>query len=76
MDEVSLNKIRTILDKHQIASSYKKTYLLRRIKVRMRKVECENLSQYLVYLKTNKFEIEQLKQDLSINVTRFFSDKE
>ena len=49
---------------------------MRRLNVRIRKTKATDLATYLSYLKNNPAEFEDLKKDLSINVTKFFRDVE
>ncbi|PYJ22232.1 MAG: chemotaxis protein CheR, partial [Verrucomicrobia bacterium] len=57
-------------------NAYKETTLLRRIQRRMALHRLEKLNQYARFLRDNKKEIEALFDDLLINVTRFFRDKQ
>src|SRR6266567_3360065 len=57
-------------------NAYKETTLLRRIQRRMALHRLEKLNQYARFLRDNKKEIEALFDDLLINVTRFFSDRQ
>jgi two-component system, chemotaxis family, CheB/CheR fusion protein len=53
---------------------YKQTTIRRRISRRMALSKQENISEYLIYLKENDTELDQLYQDLLIPVTAFFRD--
>lgn len=55
---------------------YKDSYLKRRISVRMRSTGCSNYSEYSHYLSSTPDEIQKLLEDMTINVTHFFRDKE
>ncbi len=57
-------------------TAYKETTLLRRIQRRMALHRIDKLNQYARFLRDNKKEVEALFDDLLINVTRFFRDKE
>src|SRR5438874_1353370 len=57
-------------------SAYKETTLLRRIQRRMALHRIDKVNQYARFLRDNKKEIEALFDDLLINVTRFFRDKQ
>ncbi|MHA2246704.1 MAG: CheR family methyltransferase [Candidatus Hodarchaeales archaeon] len=56
--------------------AYKKNYFLRRLQIRMRKVETQSYREYRKYLEMNPKELSLLVDCLSVNVTRFFRDKE
>src|SRR5947208_4301058 len=57
-------------------SAYKETTLLRRIQGRMALHRIDKLNRYARFLRDNKKEVEALFDDLLINVTRFFRDKQ
>lgn len=57
-------------------SLYKDRPFKRRLAVRMRSVGAPTYGEYLLYLKKNKEEIDKLKDTLTINVTRFFRNRE
>lgn len=57
-------------------SQYKMNTIRRRIIRRMTLLKMELLKDYMVYIRTNPSEITLLYQDLLINVTSFFRDKE
>src|SRR5438105_7687417 len=57
-------------------SAYKETTLLRRIQRRMALHRIDKLNRYARFLRDNKKEVEGLFDDLLINVTRFFRDKQ
>lgn len=56
--------------------SYKKRYLLRRIKARMSKLNLETYGSYMDHLLRQPMEIRELQESLSINVTRFFRNRD
>jgi len=55
---------------------YKEKYISRRLRVRMGRLGISTYEEYLVYLKRNTMELNQLKESLSINVTRFFRNRD
>jgi two-component system, chemotaxis family, CheB/CheR fusion protein len=57
-------------------SGYKPGTIQRRILRRMALTHCENLADYLRYLRQNQDEVQALNQELLINVTSFFRDPE
>src|SRR5438552_7434585 len=57
-------------------SAYKEATLLRRIQRRMALHRIDKLNQYARFLLDNKKEVNALFDDLLINVTRFFRDKQ
>jgi chemotaxis methyl-accepting protein methylase len=70
----SLIQIKNYLKTKGIHDTYKHSYFLRRINIRLRKTGTSNLKQYYGYLRAHPGEIDLLKKDLSINVTKFFRD--
>ncbi|MDH5401589.1 MAG: protein-glutamate O-methyltransferase CheR [Candidatus Heimdallarchaeota archaeon] len=56
--------------------SYKPTYLQRRIRSRISRLKLESFQEYYDYLRKSADEISILKENLSINVTRFFRNKD
>ncbi len=56
--------------------SYKDQYLLRRIRARLGKLRLSRYEDYNKYIKSNPQEITELKESLSINVTRFFRNRD
>ncbi|MFX0094576.1 MAG: CheR family methyltransferase [Candidatus Hodarchaeota archaeon] len=75
-NEYLVNVIKNTLRTRGFPIFYESNYFVRRLHVRMRKNNCETYEQYNLLLMRNPNEIEQLKKDLSINVTSFFRDKE
>ncbi len=57
-------------------SAYKKTTLNRRIERRMEVNDIRNISDYVLFLQTNRSEIDILFKELLIGVTKFFRDAE
>ncbi len=56
-------------------SAYKEATLIRRIKRRMAVHRIDSLKRYAQFLRNNKTEVHALFDDLLINVTQFFRDK-
>ncbi len=69
-------KIKVELFRHLKVSSdaYKDTYLMRRIRARMRKLGVKDYLEYYRIIKTNKQELDELLLTVAINVTEFFRD--
>ena len=69
-------KIKEELFRHLEVSgdAYKDTYLLRRIRARMRKLGVNSFIEYYRILKGNRKELEELLFTIAINVTEFFRD--
>ncbi len=57
-------------------SSYRESYLLRRIKIRMVKTRCETLSSYYTLLLKEEKEPQNLIDTIGINVSKFYRDKD
>lgn len=74
--EVQLKRIFNILQSvaNVDFSLYKSTTIKRRIARRMLLGRIDNLADYVVLLKNNRSELEDLYEDLLINVTSFFRD--
>ncbi len=67
----------SILKKHGLDLSYfKPAFLARRIHVRMKMLNIKNSSEYVNFLNSKPTEIGSLYDSLSINVTKFFRDKQ
>jgi chemotaxis methyl-accepting protein methylase len=76
-DLKNLSLIYNFLSKNDVNyEAYKEKYFLRRIHSRMMKVDVNTYLEYLNYLETDSEEIKLLIDNLSINVTRFFRDKD
>jgi chemotaxis protein methyltransferase CheR len=56
--------------------AYKEKYFLRRLQIRMRKARTPSYFSYRKFLENNPKELNSLADCLSVNVTRFFRDKE
>lgn len=77
MDEEVIPRIIVFLEQYGVLiSSYKQKYIARRLRVRMNRLGINSYSHYLSYLKTHPYEISALKQSFSINVTRFFRNRD
>lgn len=75
-EEIQIEYIRKYLVSKNLPDTYKESYFIRRVMVRLRKTNSKNVTEYFSYLKNNISEVELLRKDLSINVTKFFRDKE
>ncbi|UCG01774.1 MAG: methyltransferase domain-containing protein [Candidatus Heimdallarchaeota archaeon] len=76
-DQEYLSSIYTFLSKNNINyEAYKEKYFLRRVHSRMMKVDAHTYHEYLNLLETDPRESNLLIDNLSINVTRFFRDKD
>ena len=75
-DDHYLKSIKNFLTTKGLPDTYKEAYFQRRINVRIRKTRTNDLASYFSFLKNNPSELEDLKKDLSINVTKFFRDVE
>ncbi|AMQ17804.1 CheR family methyltransferase [Thermococcus peptonophilus] len=56
------------------SNAYKDSYLLRRIRARMRKLGINDFMEYYRIIKKNKQELDDLLLTVAINVTEFFRD--
>jgi len=72
----ALLKRRMFLDRGLDCEQYKENYLKRRIAVRLRAKNCRNYLEYLRVLRVDPEEYTQLLNQLTINVTQFFRDKD
>jgi len=54
--------------------NYKRQTLIRRIERRMMLLMMDTVDEYLIYIKNNKSELQELFEDALINVTSFFRD--
>ncbi|MCY3413680.1 MAG: protein-glutamate O-methyltransferase CheR [Candidatus Heimdallarchaeota archaeon] len=57
-------------------NAYKHRYLIRRIKARMSKLNITTYKEYMEIIKKSTLEIKELHESLSINVTRFFRNRD
>lgn len=72
--DILLRQLRTEIGLN--LKQYKPNYLKRRIGVRMRSTGCTDYLQYRQYIKRNPEEGQRLINDLTINVTEFFRDRD
>jgi chemotaxis protein methyltransferase CheR len=72
----ALLKRRLFIDRGLDCGQYKENYLKRRIAVRLRAKNCRNYLEYLRVLRVDPEEYTQLLNQLTINVTQFFRDKD
>ena len=72
----ALLKRRLFIDRGLDCEQYKENYLKRRIAVRLRARNCRNYLEYLRVLRVDPEEYTQLLNQLTINVTQFFRDKD
>lgn len=56
------------------SNAYKDSYLIRRIRARMRKLGISDFMDYYRLIKKNKAELDDLLLTVAINVTEFFRD--
>ncbi|UCG01184.1 MAG: hypothetical protein JSW11_16395 [Candidatus Heimdallarchaeota archaeon] len=76
-DQQHLPLVMDFLSKKKINyQAYKENYFLRRLHFRMRKVKTPSYFDYRKFLEHNPNELNVLVDCLSVNVTRFFRDKE
>ena len=74
LDDPGFNKVLKTIEKISDFQQfgYRKTYLNRRISIRMRATGSKNYAEYDNYLKRNHDEIKVLLDKLTVNVTSFF----
>jgi chemotaxis protein methyltransferase CheR len=72
----ALLKRRLFIDRGLDCEQYKEKYLKRRIAVRLRAKNCRNYLEYLRVLRVDPEEYTQLLNQLTVNVTQFFRDKD
>ncbi|MFX0091064.1 MAG: CheR family methyltransferase [Candidatus Hodarchaeota archaeon] len=73
-DPENIEHIRNLLQAKGFNVSYKDKYFQRRLRMRMRRLDCSSYISYFRLLKQDPNEIEWLKRKLSINVTEFYRD--
>ncbi len=59
-----------------LLSSYRSTFVFRRLRIRMREVKASNSAEYTAIIEKDPKEFNNFLDVLSINVTEFFRDKE
>lgn len=69
-------KRRIYLDRGLDCDQYKENYLKRRISVRLRATRSADYLEYLMYLKRRPEEYKYLMDEITINVTQFFRDRD
>lgn len=74
--DFALLKRRIHLDRGLDCDQYKENYLKRRISVRLRATRSNDYLEYLMYLKRHPEEYKYLMDEITINVTQFFRDKD
>ncbi|MDD5347194.1 MAG: protein-glutamate O-methyltransferase CheR [Candidatus Omnitrophica bacterium] len=57
-------------------SSYRQNFCFRHLRGRLQDTDCFSGPEYINYIKKNRGEIDRFLDDLSINVTHFFRDRE
>jgi chemotaxis protein methyltransferase CheR len=76
LEKTALNKIKRLL--HETAglncSGYREEYLKRRFEIRLKATGNISYGKYLIYLKRNPSEFDNLLNDLTVNYTTFFRD--
>jgi len=76
-DPENVDRIFKLLNsKGILVKDYKATYIIRRLRSRVTRTNSVTYLKYYDYLKDNPKEIDQLKKSLSINVTRFFRNRD
>ncbi|MDH5645527.1 MAG: protein-glutamate O-methyltransferase CheR [Candidatus Heimdallarchaeota archaeon] len=76
-DDENSELIIKLLSSHGIKLDfYKPAYLKRKLKGRMIRLKLKSFMEYFDYIQKNQGEIELLKKKLSINVTRFFRNRD
>ncbi len=76
LEKTALNKIKRLLCENAglNCSGYRDEYLKRRFEIRLKATGTNRYGKYLVYLKRNPQEFENLLNDLTVNFTSFFRD--
>ena len=67
-----LNHIKNVLKID--VTQYKDSYIMRRLRVRMKATKCKTFKEYYEYLKSHSDENEKLAETLTVNVTEFWRD--
>ncbi len=67
--------IEVLADTHFDLSFYKPSFIYRRVKRRLMKLKLTTLESYMNHIMKNSAEIDILKKELSINVTKFKRDR-
>jgi chemotaxis protein methyltransferase CheR len=76
LENIAFQKLKRILQESAglNCSGYRDEYLKRRFEVRLRATSCLTYGKYIIYVKRNPEEIQNLLNDLTINYTLFFRD--
>ncbi len=76
-DEKNIDKIIDYINENGIQiKDYKRKYIVRRIRSRVSKNQFDTYMDYLKFISSNKSEFRELKESLSINVTRFIRNRD
>lgn len=78
MEKTAYNKIKQLLQESAglNCSGYRDEYLRRRFEIRLRATGASTYGKYVVYLRKNPEELDNLLNDLTINYTTFFRDND
>jgi chemotaxis protein methyltransferase CheR len=78
MEKMAFQKIKRLIYERAglDCSGYRDEYLKRRFEIRLRATGVERYGKYLLYLKKNPDEFQNLLNDLTINYTMFFRDSD
>ncbi len=76
LEKTAFQKIKRLLQENAglNCSGYRDEYLKRRFEIRLRATGSSTYGSYIVYLRKNSGEIENLLNDLTVNYTTFFRD--
>lgn len=76
LENTAFRKIKQLLQESEgvNCSGYRDEYIRRRFEIRLRATGANTYGKYLVYVKKNPGEFENLLNDLTINYTTFFRD--
>ena len=76
LEKTALNKIKRLLCENAglNCSGYREEYLQRRFDIRLKATGTNSYGRYLIYLKRNPSEFDNLLNDLTVNYTTFFRD--
>lgn len=76
MERMAFERVKKMVHEHSglDCSGYRDEYLQRRFRIRLTATGAENYGRYIVYLRNNPDEFQNLINDLAINYTMFFRD--
>ncbi len=76
LEKTALNKIKRLMEENAglNCSGYREEYLKRRFEIRLKATGSNTYGRYLIYLKRNPSEFDNLLNDLTVNYTTFFRD--